>query len=217
MTPLERLRPLGVIPVVELPDPALGVDLARVLSESGLPAIEVTFRAAGAPAAIAGIRAAVPDMLVAAGTVLTVEQAESALDSGAQFIVAPGTNRRVVESVLSREGLMVPGIATPSEVETNLMLGIRTMKLFPAEILGGVKYLTALAGPYRDVSFIPTGGVSAANLASYLSVPSVAACGGTWIAPRAVLERRDWEAIAAAALEAVAIVGSVRGQVVSAP
>lgn len=210
MSAIERLSELGVIPVVELPDPALGVELAQVLAESGLPAIEVTFRAAGAPVAIESIRARVPDVLVAAGTVLTREQAGAALDAGAELIVAPGTNRSVVEAVLARGGVMVPGVATPSDIEANLELGIRVMKLFPAEILGGVRYLKALAGPYRDARFVPTGGVTAENLASYLELPTVAACGGTWIAPKAALVGRDWPGIAATAREAAAIVADTR-------
>jgi 2-dehydro-3-deoxyphosphogluconate aldolase / (4S)-4-hydroxy-2-oxoglutarate aldolase len=210
MDAIERLHKLAVIPVVELPEPALGVELARVLADAGLPAVEVTFRVAGAADAIAAIRAHVPDVLVAAGTVLTTDQAAAAVDAGAELIVSPGTNRRVVEFVLSRGGLPVPGVATPSEIEANLELGIRLMKLFPAELLGGVRYLQALAGPYREARFVPTGGVSRENLATYLGVQSVLACGGTWIAPRAALLSQDWAAIAAAAGEASAVAASVR-------
>jgi 2-dehydro-3-deoxyphosphogluconate aldolase / (4S)-4-hydroxy-2-oxoglutarate aldolase len=210
MSPIDELRRIGVIPVVELPDPELAVDLARVLQDSGLPAVEITFRAAGAPGAIAAIRSGVPGILVAAGTVLTIDQARSALDAGAQLVVAPGTNRRIVEFVLAREAIMVPGVATPSDIESNLEYGIRTMKLFPAEVLGGTKYITALAGPYREVGFVPTGGVSVQNLASYLSLPAVTACGGTWVASKTLLEQRNWQVIGAHAREAATIVAEGR-------
>jgi 2-dehydro-3-deoxyphosphogluconate aldolase / (4S)-4-hydroxy-2-oxoglutarate aldolase len=206
-----RLRAVGVVPVVQLPDPALAVPLAELLAEAGLPCLEVTFRAAGAATAIAAIRAARPDILVGAGTVLTVEQADAALDAGAEFIVAPGTNPRVVAYVLERGGRMVPGIATPSEIEGNLERGIRLLKFFPAEALGGVAFLRGVRGPFRGVEFIPSGGITASNLRAYLDLPNVAAAGGTWIAPVAALESRNLGAVAHAAREASAVVRDARG------
>jgi len=205
-----QLRACGVIPVVELAEPELAVPLAHLLSDAGLPAIEVTFRAAGAPQAIAAIRAAAPDVLVAAGTVLDRDNAWQALDAGAHLIVAPGTNPALIEFVLSKGGWMLPGVATPSEIEANLALDIGTMKLFPSELLGGVAYLRALAGPYKTVRFVPTGGISTTNLGEYLTVPSVEACGGTWIAPAEVLKGRDWGRISEAAREAAAIARAIR-------
>jgi 2-dehydro-3-deoxyphosphogluconate aldolase/(4S)-4-hydroxy-2-oxoglutarate aldolase len=201
---------LGVIPVVQLPSSAIAVPLADALLEGGLPVIEVTFRATGASEAIRNIRSARPAILVGAGTVLTVEQAESALDAGAQFIVAPGTNARVVDYVLGRGGRMFPGVATPSEIEANLNRGLSVLKLFPAGVLGGVAFLRAMAGPYKDVRFLPTGGVSAANLADYLSQPNVLACAGTWIAPLRSLQPDTLDAVVLATSAAVSIVRSVR-------
>lgn len=206
-----RLRAVGVVPVVQLPDAALAVPLAEVLAGAGLPCLEVTFRTAGAATAIAAIRAAHPDILVGAGTVLTVDQADAALDAGAAFIVAPGTNPRVVAHVLERGGRMMPGIATPSEIEANLERGIRLLKFFPAEALGGVAFLRSVQGPFRGVEFVPSGGVTASNLRAYLELPNVAAVGGTWLAPVSALESRDLEAVARAAREAAAVVRDARG------
>jgi 2-dehydro-3-deoxyphosphogluconate aldolase / (4S)-4-hydroxy-2-oxoglutarate aldolase len=201
---------LGLIPAVQLPSPAIAVPLADALLEGGLPVIEVTFRAAGASEAIREIRSTRPAILVGAGTVLTVEQAEAALDAGAQFIVAPGTNARVVDYVLGRGGVMFPGVATPSEIEANLDRGLSGLKLFPAGVLGGVAFLRAMSGPYKDVRFLPTGGVSTANLADYLSQPNVLACAGTWIAPLPSLKANTLDAVVLATRAAVTIVRSVR-------
>lgn len=207
---LARLTRYGVVPVVRMPDPSIAVPLARTLLGAGLPCLEVTFRAAGAAGAIAAIREQVPDVLVGAGTVLTPAQAIEALDAGACFVVAPGTNRHVVDAVLGRGGVMIPGVATPTEIEANLMEGIDTLKLFPAEVVGGVAFLRAVLGPYPTARFVPTGGVSPANLASYLAQPNVAACGGTWIAPAEVLAVRDLGSVEAAALAAVDAVRQAR-------
>lgn len=207
---LEALGACGVVPVVRLPRPELAVPLARVLRDAGLPCLEVTFRAGGAGEAIAAIRGEVPEVVVGAGTVLTPEQATEALQAGAAFVVAPGTNPSVVEHVLAHGVPMIPGVATPTEIEANLARGITTMKLFPAEVVGGVAFLRAVHGPYPAVRFIPTGGVSAANLRGYLALANVVACGGTWIAPTERLEAGDMAAVATAATEAAAIVRAVR-------
>jgi 2-dehydro-3-deoxyphosphogluconate aldolase / (4S)-4-hydroxy-2-oxoglutarate aldolase len=207
---IDVLWHLGLIPAVQLPTPGMAVPLADALLEGGLPIIEVTFRAAGASEAIREIRTSRPSMLVGAGTVLTVEQAEAALDAGAQFIVAPGTNAQVVDYVLGRDGLMFPGVATPSEIEANLHRGLATLKFFPAGVLGGVDFLRAMSGPYKDVRFVPTGGVSLANLAQYLSQPNVLACAGTWIAPPASLKPDTLDVVVLATRAAVEIVRSVR-------
>ena len=205
-----------VVPVVRLPDPGLAVPLARTLVDAGLPVIEITFRAAGAAAAIRAVRQEVPAMLVGAGTVLSVEQADQAIAAGASFVVAPGTNPKVIARVLGAGLAMIPGVATPSEIEANLERGLDVMKLFPAEAVGGVAFLRAVRGPYPGVSFVPTGGVSESNLASYLAEPNVLACGGTWIAPSAVLEAGDLAAIAELARRA-ATAGAIRAVGVGSP
>lgn len=215
MTVLERIHECGVVPVVQPPDRALAADMGSTLVEAGLPCIEVTFRAAGAPEAIERIRAEVPQMLVGAGTVLTVAQARAAIDAGAQFVVSPGTNPDVVESAM-REGIPVfPGVATPTEIEANLARGLDVMKLFPAEVVGGVRFLKAVYAPYRAVRFMPTGGIDPVNLVEYLAQPNVIACGGTWIAPPAVVAAGDFETMALRAREAVGLVRSSRAAVVS--
>ncbi len=206
----DQLRAAGVVPVVQLPDPTLAVPLADALTQGGLCCLEVTFRAAGAADAIGAIRSARPEVLVGAGTVLTIEQADAALDAGAQFIVSPGTNPRVVEHVLGRGGQMLPGIATPSEIEANLERGIRLLKFFPAEALGGVAFLRSVQGPFQGVGFVPSGGVTAANITAYLALANVVAVGGTWIAPVATLEALDFETVARTARDAASTIREVR-------
>jgi 2-dehydro-3-deoxyphosphogluconate aldolase/(4S)-4-hydroxy-2-oxoglutarate aldolase len=206
----DKLRACGVLPVVALPRAQDATHLAGILVDAGIPGMEVTFRAAGAPEAIDAIRGTYSSLLVVAGTVLTTEQARAALDAGAQAIVAPGTDPEVIEYVRSREALMVPGVATPSEILVNLRRGIGIVKLFPAEVLGGVGFLRAMHGPFPSVRFVPTGGVTQRNLEGYLSEPNVLACGGTWIAPAGLLAERDWAAIEEMARAAAAIVRKVR-------
>ncbi len=171
----------GIIPVIKLERVEDAVPLARALLEGGIPVAEVTFRTEAAAAGIAAIRRELPQMLVGAGTVLTTEQAAAAIESGAQFVVAPGSNGRVIEGVLAVGIPMIPGVATPSEIEAALERGLRVLKLFPAEVLGGIAMLKALAGPYPQVQFVPTGGISASNLKSYLQQKNVLAVGGSWM------------------------------------
>lgn len=210
MSVVDCLFACGVVPVVQLSDPKRAVKLARTLLEAGLPCIEVTFRTAGAPEAIAAIRTQVPEVLVAAGTVVSTTQAQQALDAGAQLVVAPGTDPDVVEYVHSRGAVMLPGVVTPSEVQANLARGLSLMKFFPAEPFGGMAYLTAMAGPFQSVRFVPSGGVSAGNLQAYLALRNVLACGGSWIAPASLVEAADWAAIREATRHAVAIVRALR-------
>jgi 2-dehydro-3-deoxyphosphogluconate aldolase/(4S)-4-hydroxy-2-oxoglutarate aldolase len=183
-----RLRAAGVVAVTNPPAPALAEALARTLLEAGIGVIELTFRATGAPAAIDRIRTTVPEMLVGAGTVLTKVQAREALDAGAEFVVAPGSNPDVIETVLGRGATMIPGVATPSEIEAGFARGVRLLKLFPAEIVGGVAMIKAMRGPYPDVAFLPTGGIGPANLSAYLAQPNVVACGGSWLTARVETE-----------------------------
>lgn len=208
--PIELLAACGVVPVIALPDPELAVPLARTLAEAGLPALEVTLRTVGAAKAIRAISTAVPEVTVGAGTVLTVDQVAEALDAGASFLVTPGTNPAVVEAALARGAVILPGIATPSEIEANLARGLDVLKFFPAEAMGGRRFLRAVHGPYRSVRFVPSGGVTAANLRDYLAEPNVLACGGTWIASARTLEAGDLRTVAVTAREAAAIVAEVR-------
>jgi 2-dehydro-3-deoxyphosphogluconate aldolase/(4S)-4-hydroxy-2-oxoglutarate aldolase len=182
----DRLSELKLIPMVVMDSAEHANAFADALVKGGLPIAEITFRTAAAEAAIRAI-AKRGDVIVGAGTVLTTEQADRAIDAGAQFIVAPGTNPEVVEHVLMRGLPMVPGVVTPSEIELATSLGATVLKFFPAETMGGIATLKALAGPYPDVRFIPTGGISPEMVPRYLQLPMVVACGGSWMAPRELL------------------------------
>lgn len=205
----DRLHAAGVVAVVRPPAPDLAETLARTLLEAGIGVIEVTFRAAGAPAAIDRIRTTVPGMLAGAGTVLTRAQVREALDAGAEFVVAPGSSQDVIEAVLDAGAAMIPGVATPSEIEANLARGLTLLKLFPAEVIGGLAMVRAMRGPYPDVRFVPTGGIGPANLAAYLAQPNVVACGGSWLTEGLVTED-DLARVAVGARAAAALVRGVR-------
>jgi 2-dehydro-3-deoxyphosphogluconate aldolase / (4S)-4-hydroxy-2-oxoglutarate aldolase len=205
-----RLREVGVVPVVELRDPADAVPLAGALIEGGLSCIEITLRTEGAVAGIAAIRTAYPEILLGAGTVLSVEQLEIAIDAGADFAVSPGTNPVVVEASLSRGLPILPGVATATEIEAARALGVRTLKLFPAELLGGAPFIRALCGPYRDVSFVPTGSITPATLPGYLAIPQVLACGGSWMVKPELIAAGDFATIRSLAAEAIAGVRAAR-------
>jgi 2-dehydro-3-deoxyphosphogluconate aldolase/(4S)-4-hydroxy-2-oxoglutarate aldolase len=191
----EQLELLGIVPVIVIDDAADAVPLARALAEGGLPCAEVTFRTAAARESIAAISKAMPEMLVGAGTVLTTEQVQAAVESGAKFIVAPGLNPKVVEYCLSRSIPMTPGVATPSDVERAMELGLTVVKFFPAEASGGVNYLKAMSAPYKGMRFIPTGGVDETNVLSYLRLPSVLACGGSWMVKNELIAPKQFEEI----------------------
>jgi len=211
MDVIERLGGIGVIPVVEIPDAALAVPLADALLAAGIGCAEITFRTAAAADSIAAISDARPEMLVGAGTVLTVAQAELAQASGARFLVSPGFGRAVVDHALSFGMPILPGVCTPTEVQLALDAGLTTVKFFPAEAAGGEPYLRALAGPFREVRFVPTGGIDAGNLAAYLALPQVIACGGSWFVRKEWLARGDFETVTRVAADAVAIVRAARG------
>jgi 2-dehydro-3-deoxyphosphogluconate aldolase/(4S)-4-hydroxy-2-oxoglutarate aldolase len=201
-----RLRAAGLIVVAKPAAPDSMATQVRTLLAAGVSVIEVTFRGDGAPAAIAHLRANVPGAVVGAGTVLTEQQARTALAAGAQFIVAPGSDPTIIDMVTEAGGLMIPGAATASEVSRNVSRGIRIQKLFPAEVIGGIPLLRAFRPVFRDVSFIPTGGIGPANFAAYLAEPNVLACGGSWLD-----DGSTGEALEVRAREAAAIVAMARG------
>ena len=183
---LERFAAMRLIPVIVIDDPDDAVPLARALSDGGLPCAEVTLRTPRAIEALRRIARELPDMLIGAGTVLTPAQAAEARGAGARFAVAPGFNAGVVEFCQSVELPVFPGVCTPTEIEMALGAGLSVVKFFPAEPIGGLPFLKAVAAPYTTVSFMPTGGIGPSNLASYLAFPRVVACGGSWMAPN------DW-------------------------
>lgn len=205
-----RVRELGVIPVVQLHSAEEAEPLFDALSGAGLPALEITLRSEVALDALSRLLRLRPDGFIGAGTVLRVDDAARALDAGAKFIVSPATNLELIEFCQSADVLVMPGAFTPTEVDRATRAGAPLVKLFPAEAAGGLKFLRALAAPFREVSFVPTGGINEANLAEYLRVPQVAACGGSWIVPRKALYDRDFAAVEARARTAREIVAGVR-------
>ena len=200
---LNQLSKIGIVPVIKIDDSADAAPLAKALIEGGLPCAEVTFRTPCAKKAISIISREYPEMLVGAGTVLTREQVDDAIEAGAKFIVSPGFNPEMVKYIQSLGIPMMPGAATPGEMEQAMSLGLTNIKFFPAEANGGVAKLKALAGPYQAAKWMPTGGVNAKNLNDYLSFERIIACGGTWLATSADIAKGDWDGITAKCKEAV--------------
>ncbi|WP_046209575.1 MULTISPECIES: bifunctional 4-hydroxy-2-oxoglutarate aldolase/2-dehydro-3-deoxy-phosphogluconate aldolase [Vibrio] len=198
-----RLRDIRIVPVIAINDVAQAVPLAKVLVENGLPCAEVTFRTEAAAESIRLMREAYPQLLIGAGTVLTTEQVDTAIDAGVDFIVSPGLNPTTVKYCQQRGVTIVPGVNSPSLVEQAMEMGLKTLKFFPAEPSGGIAMLKALTAVY-PVNFMPTGGVSPANVDSYLALKSVVACGGTWMVPTDKMDKGDWDGIA----ELVRAIGS---------
>ena len=202
---LQRLAAHRLVPVVVIDDAARADALAQALVDGGLPVAEVTFRTAAAADAIRAI-AARGDVLVGAGTVLTPQQVDEAVAAGAAYVVSPGTSRAVVERCQEHGVLALPGAVTATEVQAALELGVTTVKFFPAGTSGGAKAVAALAAPFGDVGFVPTGGIGPANLAEYLALPSVRAVGGSWMVPRDLVRAGDLDAVRDLTAEAVSLV-----------
>jgi 2-dehydro-3-deoxyphosphogluconate aldolase / (4S)-4-hydroxy-2-oxoglutarate aldolase len=209
---LAALGRLGLVPVITIDSPQDAAPLAGALLAGGIGCAEITFRTSSAADAIDSIRASCPDLLVGAGTVLTVPQAQHAAHAGAQFIVTPGFDPSVVDWCLEQDLPVIPGVATPTEVSMALTRGLGLLKFFPAEAMGGVPMLKALHAPFARTRFVPTGGISAANLARYLTLPNVAACGGSWMAQQSMIAAGRFEEITRLSREARAIVRQVRGE-----
>lgn len=195
MTLEQRLAQIKIVPVIAINHAQQALPLAKVLMENGLPCAEITFRTEAAQEAIRLMRDAYPEMLIGAGTVLTTAQVDQAQQAGGDFIVSPGLNPTTVKYCQQRGIAIVPGVNNPSLVEQAMELGLRTLKFFPAEPSGGIAMLKALSAVY-PVKFMPTGGISAANVQHYLDLPSVVACGGTWMVPTDLMDKGDWSAIA---------------------
>ncbi len=212
-TVLNRIPPIGVVPVISIDRVEDAIPLGDALLSGGLPVVEITFRTAAAAEAIRKLARERPQMAVGAGTVLTIDNLEAARDSGASFAVAPGLNPLIVERALEIGLAFVPGVATPSDIERGLSLGCKLLKFFPAEALGGVPMLESLSGPYKHtgVRFLPTGGVNTSNLESYLRLDTVAAVGGTWIAKKQDFADLNWEGIRHRCEAALKVVTNARG------
>ena len=191
----EELKKCGIVPVIVLEDVDKSESLAKALLDGGVNVAEVTFRAEGADKVISRMVKAYPDMLVGAGTVLTVDQLERAKAAGAKFCVAPGLNPKVVERAREIGMPFIPGVATATEIEKALDMGITTVKFFPAEQAGGVAYIKAVSAPYPMMRFMPTGGINSKNISDYLAFPKVIACGGSWIVAAKLLKEENWQEV----------------------
>ncbi len=200
---IKEIGEIGIVPVVKIEKASDASALGKALIDGDLPLAEITFRTAAAADAIAVLCKELPQMLVGAGTVLTIEQAKQAVGAGARFIVAPGFNPKVVDHCISHGVPVTPGICSPTEIEMALERGLEVLKFFPAGASGGLDFLKAIAAPYAGVKFIPTGGVDPGNLKEYLSFNRVHAVGGTWIAKDTMISAGKFEEIAKLAKEAV--------------
>ncbi len=200
---LKRFQMLGIIPVVKIDDAKDAAPLAKALCEGGLPVAEVTFRTAAAAEAIRLMTEACPDMFVGAGTVLTTEQVDEAVAAGAKFIVSPGLNPKVVKYCIEKGVPITPGTSSPTDIEAALELGLEAVKFFPAEASGGLPKIKAMAAPYGNLMFMPTGGINQKNLISYLDFPKILACGGSWMVSSDLINGGQFDEIKRLTREAV--------------
>lgn len=203
---LDKIYRIGLVPVVKLDSADDAVPLAGALCSGGLPVAEITFRTDAAEQSIKNIKAAYPDMLLGAGTVLTVEQVDRAVNAGAQFIVTPGFNKKIVQHCIDIGVPVTPGCPTSSDIESAIEMGLDTLKFFPAENLGGVKMIKALAAPYTAVKFMPTGGINSQNIGDYLACPKILACGGSWMVKDTLIASGDFDVIEKMTRDAVSAV-----------
>ncbi|MDO4321317.1 MAG: bifunctional 4-hydroxy-2-oxoglutarate aldolase/2-dehydro-3-deoxy-phosphogluconate aldolase [Lachnospiraceae bacterium] len=206
----EQFRKVGVVPVVVLNDAKDALPLADALVEGGLPCAEVTFRTDAAAESIRLMAEKYPEMLIGAGTVLTIEQVERAVAAGAKFIVSPGFDPEIVDYCLEKEIPVFPGCITPTELAQAVKRGLKVVKFFPAEQFGGISTIKALAAPYTTVKFMPTGGVNAKNLHDYLSCDKIICCGGSWMVKGDLIEAGEFDKIRELTKEAVALAEKIR-------
>ncbi len=211
MTISEKIAKIGVVPVIKLDRPTEDAEpLAKALVEGGLPVAEITFRAAGAASAMKIMKEKYPDMIVGAGTVLKTEQVDEAIAAGAEFIVSPGINPKIVAYCQEKNIAIFPGCVTPTEIEMALEFGLTTLKFFPAAQYGGLKTINALCAPYNMVKFMPTGGISLENLEETISNKNIAACGGTFMVTSDLIDNKKWAEITEMSKKASAIVAKYR-------
>ncbi len=201
---IKEIGKIGIVPVVKLDNAKDALPLAKALINGGLPCAEVTFRTDAAEEAISRISKAYPEMLVGAGTVLTTEQVDRAVAAGAKFIVTPGFNAKIVKYCVDRNIPITPGCPTSSDIEAAIELGLDVVKFFPAENLGGIKMIKALAAPYVGVKFMPTGGINAGNINNYLDCDKIVACGGSWMVKDTLINEGRFDEIERLTKEAVA-------------
>lgn len=211
MLNIEQVAACGVVPVVVLEDAEQAVPTAKALLAGGINAMEITFRTAAAKASIEKVAKEVPEMIVGAGTVVNIEQLHDAVDAGAKFIVSPGTDADIIREALALDVAITPGVVTPSEIMVGLNLGIRVFKFFPAESFGGLKTIKALSGPFPQIKFIPTGGISQANAAEYFKNPKIQAVGGSWMVTKDMVAAGDFAGITEKSAAATALCREIRG------
>lgn len=207
----QRISEIGVVPVIKLNNPEKdAANLAKALCEGGVPVAEVTFRAAGADIAIRLMREACPDMLVGAGTVLTTEQVDKALAAGAQFVVTPGFDPKLVAYCQEKDLPIYPGCTTPTDYHAALKFGLKVLKFFPAEQSGGLAKIKAMSAPFPMFKVMPTGGISLKNLKDYLSCPVICACGGSYMVTADLIDNQKWDEIIELCKKSVEIVKEAR-------
>lgn len=200
---LEQLSLAGLVPVIAINDPDDAVPLCKALSDGGLPVAEITFRTSAAEESIRRVHEALPDVLLCAGTVLTTDQADRAVNAGASAIVSPGLNPEVVKHCIAKGIPVCPGTANPSDLEVALSLGLKAVKVFPAEAIGGIKLIKSMSAPYGDLKFMPTGGINENNMLDYLSFGKILCCGGSWMVPADAVAAKDWSRITSLTRSAV--------------
>lgn len=200
---LSKIQKIGIVPVIKLDDAKDALPLAKALVDGGLPCAEVTFRTAAAEESIRIMHEAYPEMLIGAGTVLTTEQVDAAVNAGATFIVSPGLNPKIVKYCIDKNVPITPGCSNPSDIEIAIELGLDVVKFFPAEAAGGLAMIKAMAAPYVNMKFMPTGGVNAKNLTTYLDFPKIIACGGSWMVNDELVKAGKFDEITALTKQAV--------------
>lgn len=192
---IKKISEIGIVPVIKIDDVSKSVDLAKALCEGGLPCAEITFRTEAAAEAIKIFKTNFPEMIVGAGTVLTTEQVDIAVKSGAEFIVSPGLNPDIVKYCVDNNVTIIPGCSNASDIEQAIKYGLDVVKFFPAEISGGIKMIKALSAPYGNIRFMPSGGINENNINDYLKNEAIFACGGTWMIPQKAIDDNDFDTI----------------------
>ena len=207
---LKRINKIGIVPVISISDVEKAVPLARALIAGGIPCAEITFRTAEGEECIRRIAAQLPEVLLGAGTILSKDQARRAKDAGAEFVVSPGFNSKVVKYCVKNGILMIPGCSTPTDMEAAMRFGLDTVKFYPAELGGGLPYIKACAAPYSNLKFMPSGGINAENMRKYMAFNKVIACGGSWMVSKELLDTGNFDEITRLSKIAVQIVQEAR-------
>ena len=210
MNVMEQIKNCRIVPVIVLNDVSKAVPLAKALLAGGINVMEITFRTAAARDSIAAVSREVPEMILGAGTIISIEQMDAAIEAGAKFLVSPGLDSELIKAADERNCPILPGAVTPSEIMRGLKLGVKTFKFFPAENYGGLSTLKSLGAPFTDISFVPTGGISAENVIPYFENKRVAAVGGSWMAPASLIDADDFASIEAKTREAVDLLKSIK-------